>query len=205
VSGTGEPGATVTVYEGAEVVCTATVSSGGTWSCVPAQDLAIGPHDLTASQVVGSGPASARSDSVRVIVAPAPPAITGPADGATDVPGDTDIDGTGTPGATVTVRDGDDPVCTAVVGTDGRWSCTPGAPLPAGPHTLTATQTVNGVESAPTTARFSVLAALAQTGASARGQAGWAMVLVLIGVALLLGGRRPAARGRLRSARAARF
>jgi hypothetical protein len=40
----------------------------------------------------------------------------------------------------VTVSDGATVVCTAVVGADGTWSCTPSTALPSGPHSLTATQ-----------------------------------------------------------------
>jgi hypothetical protein len=55
------------------------------------------------------------------------------------------IQGTGTPGNTVTVKDKDGnpiPGCTDVqVQDDGTWSCTPTTPLPEGPNELTATQT----------------------------------------------------------------
>lgn len=73
-------------------------------------------------------------------IAPAPPVITAPADGAT-VPGVPLISGSGDPAATVTVfSSGGDEICTAVVDTAGGWSCFPARPLPEGDITLFATQ-----------------------------------------------------------------
>src|SRR6267143_4734896 len=43
-SGTGEPGAALTVAQGAEIVCQAAVSPGGAWSCTAAKPLADGAH-----------------------------------------------------------------------------------------------------------------------------------------------------------------
>ncbi len=42
--------------------------------------------------------------------------------------------------ATVTVKEGDVTLCTAVVSTDGSWSCTPAIDLGTGRHTLSAVQ-----------------------------------------------------------------
>ncbi|MFP2930290.1 DUF4215 domain-containing protein [Pyxidicoccus sp. 3LG] len=47
LSGTAVPGSTVTVREGATVLCTATASDTGQWSCVPATPLADGAHSVT--------------------------------------------------------------------------------------------------------------------------------------------------------------
>ncbi|WP_037502626.1 S8 family serine peptidase [Solirubrobacter soli] len=63
------------------------------------------------------------------------------------------IAGTGVPGDTVTVSALGATVCTAVVGSDGAWSCTPSMALPAGPVLLTATQAdATGNASAASTA-----------------------------------------------------
>ena len=70
----------------------------------------------------------------------AAPDITAPAEGATVTDTTPAVSGTGQPGATVTVREGATVLCTAVVRPDGTWSCSPTTPLPAGPHTVTATQ-----------------------------------------------------------------
>ena len=53
VSGTGEPGGTITLREGATVLCTATVAAGGTWTCTPSA-LANGTHAVVATQVVNA-------------------------------------------------------------------------------------------------------------------------------------------------------
>ncbi len=85
------------------------------------------------------------------------PDITSPAAGATVTDTTPTISGTGSPGATVTVREGGTVVCTAMVRQDGTWSCEPGTPLPAGPHTVTATQSQNGQTSAADTTTFTVV------------------------------------------------
>jgi hypothetical protein len=70
-------------------------------------------------------------------VLPQAPAITAPSSVTSTTPL---ITGTGVPGDTVTVSSGGTVVCTALVGSDGAWSCSPSTALPAGPVTLTATQ-----------------------------------------------------------------
>ena len=85
------------------------------------------------------------------------PDITSPAAGATVTDTTPTISGTGSPGATVTVNEGGTVVCTATVRQDGTWSCEPGTPLAAGPHTVTATQSQNGQTSAADTTTFTVV------------------------------------------------
>ncbi|MDT0394159.1 MULTISPECIES: Ig-like domain-containing protein [Streptomyces] len=54
--------------------------------------------------------------------------------------------GTAHPGARVTVSDKDGhEVCAGTAGSDGHWTCTPGAALPDGPNRLQATAALNGV------------------------------------------------------------
>ncbi len=73
ITGTGEPGATVTVRDAAGApICEASVAPDGTWTCDSVVDLPEGPTTLTASQIDQAGNASADSNSVRVIV-PSPP------------------------------------------------------------------------------------------------------------------------------------
>jgi hypothetical protein len=85
------------------------------------------------------------------------PDITSPATGATVTDSTPAISGTGTPGATVTVKEGATVLCTAVVGSNGRWTCSPGAPLAAGPHTVTATQSKGGSTSGADSTTFVVV------------------------------------------------
>ncbi|PWI20626.1 hypothetical protein DI272_23630 [Streptomyces sp. Act143] len=85
------------------------------------------------------------------------PTLTRPASGVALV-ARPETGGTAHPGAQITVRyedtedegitgNGPEPgaeVCTATAGRDGRWSCVPGAALPAGPGRLQATASFNG-------------------------------------------------------------
>ncbi|MBK8478761.1 MAG: hypothetical protein IPL39_21505 [Opitutaceae bacterium] len=65
LSGTAEPGGTVTLYDGATLLGTATADNTGAWQFTPAAPLAEGPHSFTA-RTVGSagiqGPASEPCD-----------------------------------------------------------------------------------------------------------------------------------------------
>lgn len=70
ISGTGTPGATVTVTEGSTVLCTAVVQGNGTWSCSPTTPLPDGPHTVTATQSQ-NGQTSA-SDNTTFTVVPDP-------------------------------------------------------------------------------------------------------------------------------------
>ncbi len=84
------------------------------------------------------------------------PDVTSPAPGATVTDSTPAISGTGTPGAAVTVKEGSQVLCKAVVRANGTWSCSPTKPLSAGPHTVTATQTKNGTTSASDPTTFTV-------------------------------------------------
>ncbi|RYB91912.1 hypothetical protein EUA93_17465 [Nocardioides oleivorans] len=88
----------------------------------------------------------------------APPDITSPAQNASVTDATPPISGTGAPGATVTVREGSRVLCTAVVASNGRWSCSSTVVLANGPHTVTATQSANGTTSAADSVTFTVAA-----------------------------------------------
>ena len=155
VSGTAaEPGGTVIVRDGADVVCTAEVGDDLKWTCLADKPLPDGDHTLAATQTDKAGNESAPSNPVKIKVdktAPPAPAITSPAPGATVGNDKPVISGTGEqPGNTVVVRDGADVICTTEVKAGGTWSCTPDKPLKDGDHTLKATETdPAGNESAP--------------------------------------------------------
>ena len=57
----------------------------------------------------------------------------------------------------VTVTEGGTVICTATVRANGTWSCEPGTPLTAGPHTVTATQTLDGQTSPADSTTFTVV------------------------------------------------
>jgi len=144
VVGTGQiPGNTVVVSEGGKEVCRGTVGSDFTWGCeVSLKD---GEHTLVAVETTPDGKTSDPSKPVTVgvdTVAPGVPEITKPGDGSLVGTGTPEVSGTGQePGNKVTVTDGGNTVCTAVVQDDKTWKCTPDKPLTEGEHTLVAKET----------------------------------------------------------------
>ncbi|WP_232240442.1 invasin domain 3-containing protein [Delftia sp. HK171] len=135
-------------------VPTAVGSSTNTASYDPAGG--ISPVNPTAGCTVNcaSTPATPVTPSTQVPVAPT--LTVSP----TTVGGYPQISGTGTPGYTITVKDGSTTLCTAIVAADQTWSCTPGGGLPTpGLHTISATQTNpgNGNTGPATTTSLNVL------------------------------------------------
>ncbi|WP_223275269.1 beta strand repeat-containing protein [Delftia tsuruhatensis] len=151
---------------------TTPVAAGGTTSFnLPAVPTAVGSSTNTASYDPSGGinpvnptagctvncastPATPVTPSTQVPVAPT--LTVSP----TTVGGYPQISGTGTPGYTITVKDGSTTLCTAIVAADQTWSCTPGGGLPTpGLHTISATQTNpgNGNTGPATTTSLNVL------------------------------------------------
>ncbi|WP_347914424.1 Ig-like domain-containing protein [Pseudomonas aeruginosa] len=125
LSGTAEPGATVTLTDGnGNPIGQATADGSGNWSFTPGTPLANGTVIVaTASDPTGntSAPASTTVDSV----APAAPVVN-PSNGA-------EISGTAEPGATVTLTDGSgNPIGQVTADGSGNWSFTPSTPLADG-------------------------------------------------------------------------
>ncbi|MCO3872846.1 BapA prefix-like domain-containing protein [Pseudomonas aeruginosa] len=125
LSGTAEPGATVTLTDGnGNPIGQVTADGSGNWSFTPGTPLANGTVvNATASDPTGnaSSPASVTVDSV----APAAPVVK-PSNGA-------EISGTAEPGATVTLTDGSgNPIGQVTADGSGNWSFTPTTPLPNG-------------------------------------------------------------------------
>ncbi|MDR0416823.1 MAG: Ig-like domain-containing protein [Propionibacteriaceae bacterium] len=160
ISGTGEPGAVVTVDDGGTAVCETVVAADGTWSCVPDADLGEGGHTLTATQEDAAGNVSTPSAPITVTVdtvAPDPPVVLSPAAGQAVADGTPVVTGTAEPGTTVTVVDETGrPLCAAQADATGAWSCESAA-LGDGPHTVTVTATdPTGNTSAPAAVDFTV-------------------------------------------------
>jgi hypothetical protein len=135
VSGTGDPGDAITLYDGGHLIAGATVSAGGAWSVTVT--LAIGPHSLWATQAAGVL-VSGASIAVGVTVAGPPPApslsLT-----STNLSALAVIAGSGVAGDTLTLYDGATAIGTVKVGSAGTWSMT--VTLALGKHTLSAAQT----------------------------------------------------------------
>lgn len=105
------------------------------------------------------------SSSTLVTSAPTAPVITAPANGSSTVARRVGVFGNGVlPGATVAVRQGDTVLCTATGMASTGFSCTPDRTFPLGAVTLTATQTVGGIESDAGSTRFTVRAPATPSG-----------------------------------------
>ncbi|MCV4112216.1 Ig-like domain-containing protein [Pseudomonas aeruginosa] len=160
LSGTAEPGATVTLTDGnGNPIGQVTADGSGNWSFTPGTPLANGTVvNATASDPTGntSAPASTTVDSV----APAAPVVN-PSNGA-------EISGSAEPGATVTLTDGSgNPIGQVTADGSGNWSFTPSTPLadgtvvnatatdPAGNTSGQGSTTVDGVAPATPTVNLS--------------------------------------------------
>ena len=144
ISGTGQAGDTVTVYDGTTVIGTATVDSNGNWSMTVGTALIDGKHVITATQADAAGNVSGASKAVNITIEPAAPVITSPTDGTSTSNNKPTISGTGQAGDTVTVYDGTTAIGTATVGSNGSWSMTVTTALADGKNVITATQTDSG-------------------------------------------------------------
>ncbi|PWU34193.1 Ig-like domain repeat protein [Pseudomonas aeruginosa] len=125
LSGTAEPGATVTLTDGnGNPIGQVTADGSGNWTFTPSTPLPNGTVvNATATDPSGnaSSPASVTVDAV----APATPVVN-PSNGTT-------VSGTAEPGATVTLTDGNgNPIGQVTADGSGNWSFTPTTPLPNG-------------------------------------------------------------------------
>ncbi len=149
LSGSAEPGSTVTISDGDTVLGTATVGTDGSWSfTTPA--LSDGDHSLTTTVTDAAGNAGPASEPVAITVDTLPPALPADvvlsSDGAPIVSGGLTnnatpvLSGSAEPGSIVTVSDGDTPLGSVTVGNDGNWSYTTPT-LAEGDHSLSAVVT----------------------------------------------------------------
>ncbi|WP_157553464.1 Ig-like domain-containing protein [Jiangella gansuensis] len=149
VTGSAEPGSTVTLSIGDGVVGTGTTDEEGTWSIVLEGDLPYGESIITARQIVGSIQVPETAE-VTVVVPVDAPSIVRPEQGDTATTATPTFSGEGIPGATVelTIACGDDTWAGAAeVDAEGAWSFTPEEGLPNGECSVTAVQTINGATS----------------------------------------------------------
>ena len=155
LTGVAEANATVKIYDGTTLFNSVLANSSGAWSYTTAA-LASGAHSFTATATDAAGNTSVASSSLTLSVTapPSAPAITSfspdtgvVGDGITD-PAILTLTGTAAASSTVKVYDGTTLLGTTTANASGAWSYTT-APLPDGVHSLTATDTVAGVTSAP--------------------------------------------------------
>jgi VCBS repeat-containing protein len=159
LNGTAVVGSTVSIYlDGSATPIATVVATDGTWTWhVPdGSELPDGPHSFTVTATVGSdtSPLSPPTSVTIDTVPPAAPSIgtviddVGPVTGAITSGQATNdnrptVNGTGTPGDTITLYDGTTVLGTATVGLTGNWSITPSLAnsLVDGSHSLTITAT----------------------------------------------------------------
>lgn len=145
ITGTAEAGGVVSLYNGSNIVGSATVAGDGTWS-VTSSALGNGTHSLTARLVDIVGNTSNDSSAFAVTIDAAAPDApgglsidpsndSGALDNVTNITTQT-VTGTAEAGASVVLYDGATALGTQVA-TGGLWTIGTGA-LGAGDHTLTA-------------------------------------------------------------------
>ncbi len=160
LSGTAEPGATVTLTDGnGNPIGQVTADGSGNWSFTPGTPLANGTV-VNATATDASGNTSPGSSVTVDSVAPATPVVN-PSNGTT-------LSGTAEPGSSVTLTDGNgNPIGQVTADGSGNWSFTPSMPLadgtvvnatatdPAGNTSGQGSTTVDGVAPATPTVNLS--------------------------------------------------
>ncbi|WP_162940822.1 Ig-like domain-containing protein [Rahnella bruchi] len=147
LSGQGEPGDTVTIYDGEEKLGEVTIDDNGSWSFTPEPPLGDGEHNLSVDVTDPAGNRSEPSETITIVVdtvAPAQPSIGGVtddagsslADGAQTNDDTPTLSGQGEPGDTVTIYDGEEKLGEVTIDDNGSWSFTPEPPLGDGEHNL---------------------------------------------------------------------
>ncbi|WP_121282373.1 Ig-like domain-containing protein [Pseudomonas aeruginosa] len=125
LSGTAEPGATVTLTDGnGNPIGQVTADGSGNWTFTPTTPLANGTV-VNATATDASGNTSPGSSTTVDSVAPATPVVN-PSNGST-------LSGTAEPGSSVTLTDGNgNPIGQVTADGSGNWSFTPSTPLANG-------------------------------------------------------------------------
>ncbi|KYP83404.1 hypothetical protein WB66_17980 [bacteria symbiont BFo1 of Frankliniella occidentalis] len=148
--GKATPNAIVFIYDGSDTTPIGSVQASpfGDWEFTPASALAAGAHSFTATVTNAAGNSSTTAAFDLEIDLTAPdnhgigdiidnePGNVGsiPDGGSTNDSTPTLIGSGQQPGDTVTVRDGGEPIGTAIVRDDGSWEFTPTTPLPERDH-----------------------------------------------------------------------
>jgi len=161
LSGTGNEGDIVTIYNGTTPIGETTVQPGGTWTWTPPESLPNGTYDLslTVTNSDGAGNESAPSQPVSITIdtdAPTAPGLPVVTDNVSDITGpvgnngatnDTRpvLSGTGTPDDVISIYDqtttGNVLVGEVVVDINGNWTWRSETPLAEGSHSFTLTAT----------------------------------------------------------------
>jgi hypothetical protein len=162
MTGTGQAGDMVTLWDAGAAIGTGTVGTGGNWT-ITTSVLGNGPQNITATETnLSTGLVSPASASLGITIetsaaAPGNLALTPGSDSShghdvTNVVQPT-VTGTGEAGDTVTLFDNGAAIGSGIVGSNGNWTVTAGTTLPDGVQTITATETdIAGNTSTPSPA-----------------------------------------------------
>ncbi len=126
-------------------ICSATPDkTTGDWSCTPDEPLPEGTQTVTVTNVNDNGGYTSEPVTATITIdsiAPDAPTVDKPQPG-TVVNAKPTFSGTAEPGSTVSVKDKDgNEVCSATVGEDGKWECSPSTDLSDGEQTFSVTAT----------------------------------------------------------------
>lgn len=151
LSGTGEAGATLSIYNGSALVGTAQVQANGSWSFTPSTSLGAGVWNLTATATDPAGNTSAASETRSFTIdttPPAAPVIDTVYDGTGSITGNlssgqiTDearpvISGTREANTTIRLYDNGTLLAEIPADNSSSWRYTPDASLATGNHVIT--------------------------------------------------------------------
>ncbi|EDT6902059.1 BapA prefix-like domain-containing protein [Salmonella enterica subsp. enterica] len=151
LSGTGEAGTTISIYNGSALVGTAQVQANGSWSFTPSTSLGAGVWNLTATATDAAGNTSAASEIRSFTIdttAPAAPVIDTVYDGTGPITGNlssgqiTDearpvISGTREANTTIRLYDNGTLLAEIPADNSSSWRYTPDASLATGNHVIT--------------------------------------------------------------------
>ncbi|NNE12794.1 MAG: hypothetical protein HKN41_11195, partial [Ilumatobacter sp.] len=152
ITGTGEPGAAITVEVGGQTLTT-TVAPGGTWSVTVPVALADGSHPVTVTAVDALGNTAATSPTLTVDTTTSV-AITSSGSSTDSTP---IVTGTGEPGSTIELTIGAQTLVGAV-DSDGFWSIGVPDALGDGGYTVSVTATDQAGNTAITSQSLTIIA-----------------------------------------------
>ena len=170
ISGSAEPGATVTLYDGAQVLGSVKVGSDGQWGFTPTTPLGDGVHTITATVTDAAGNVSAPSPEFVLGVdtaAPGPVTLFIATDNETPnvgtiVSGEATNDNTpifsgkADPGVQVIIYDGDREIARTTADLNGNWGLELTTPLADGSHSLSAVAVDAAGNTSPPTAAVEI-------------------------------------------------
>jgi outer membrane usher protein FimD/PapC len=161
ITGTAEPGSTVTIYDNGVAIGTTTADASGNYSYTAS--LTDGAHSLTATSTDAAGNVSPAGNATGFTIdtstpsAPSVPTVPGLTNGYSKT-GNVTVTGTAEPGSTITIYDNGVAIGTTTADASGNYSYT--ASLGDGSHSLSATSTdaAGNVSPASGAAAFTVQA-----------------------------------------------